>query len=77
MVVFLCCDDAEEVIFLRAPVSSEEGTVRGSITRYVHRGEDFHGYSYEVLRRLGHGRHELTFPPPQETETPARAAPAQ
>jgi hypothetical protein len=64
MTVFLFIDPDEATIMLSAPARSEDGRTRGTLRRFLHPGEDFHGYTYEELLALGPGKHELTFPHP-------------
>jgi hypothetical protein len=59
VIVYLFCDPASQLVFLRVPVVSEGGAIKGAIVEEIHPGEDFFGYDYEALSALGNGKHEL------------------
>ncbi len=71
MTVFLFISSVEEVIMLSAflPPEINGVKVRGMLKVFIHPGEDFHGYTYEELRAMGAGKHELVFPHPTVEQT--------
>jgi hypothetical protein len=73
MTVILFVDREKEVVHLMSQVVSADGRTKGKIQIALQPGEDYHGYTYDMLVRLGPGKHELTFPPPKAEPARARA----
>ena len=59
MTAYLFCDRESQGVQVLVPLVSEDGLTKGKIIKVVRPGEDFHGYGFEELMRLGNGKHEL------------------
>jgi hypothetical protein len=60
--VYLFCDAEAQEVMLMAPADSPDGRVKGNMLEFVRPGGEFLGHSYEELRALGNGRHDLALP---------------
>jgi hypothetical protein len=57
MTIYLSCYAGEVVV--QCPVLSADGGTEGMLRQVVRPREDFYGYSYDALRTMGDGRHDL------------------
>jgi hypothetical protein len=68
MLVGLYVPPDEELVWVI--IRSQDEDVRATVRAPVEPGGSYHGYTYEQLRALGSGAHDLIFPAPQEVEPP-------
>ena len=57
MIVWLSCYPGEMLVL--CPAVSEDGGTEAMLRKVVRPGQNFYGYGYEELRRLGDGKHVL------------------
>jgi antitoxin component of MazEF toxin-antitoxin module len=57
MSIYLSCYLSEVIV--QCPVLSADGGAEGMLRQVVRPKEDFYGYSYDALRVMGDGRHDL------------------
>ena len=69
MLVGLYVPPDEELVWVL--IRSQDEHVRATIRAPVEPGGSYHGCTYEQLRALGSGAHDLTFPAPHEEAEPS------
>jgi hypothetical protein len=57
MILYLSCYPGEVIV--QCPALSADGGTEGMLRQVVRPKEDFYGYSYDTLRMMGDGRHDL------------------
>ena len=57
MTIYLSCYPGEVVV--QCPAVSADGGTEGMLRQVVRPKEDFYGYGYDALRKMGDGKHDL------------------